>query len=58
MLASMSDIRRKSRNFRVEDSVWLAAKNKASQRGETLSEVIREYLRRYAQQPDKPKKMR
>lgn len=36
------------RTIRVPDEEWRAAQDKAKERGETLSEVIRRALRRYA----------
>ena len=38
---------RKPRSVKVEDELWEAAKRKADERGEVLSEVIREALKRY-----------
>ena len=38
---------RKPRAVRVEDELWEAALRKADARGEILSEVIREALKRY-----------
>ena len=38
---------RKPRSVKVEDELWTAALAKADERGEVLSEVIREALRRY-----------
>ena len=38
---------RKPRSVKVEDELWAAALAKADERGEVLSEVIREALRRY-----------
>lgn len=38
---------RKIRHVRVEDALWDAAKAKADERGDVLSEVIRDALRRY-----------
>lgn len=38
---------RKPRAVRVEDDLWRAAQAKADERGEILSEVIREALKRY-----------
>ena len=38
---------RKTRAVRVEDDLWNAALRKAEQRGEVLSEEIREFLKRY-----------
>jgi hypothetical protein len=35
------------RSFRVPDGVWLQAVEIAKQRGESLSEVLRDALRRY-----------
>jgi predicted HicB family RNase H-like nuclease len=37
----------KLRNVGVEDELWKAAKAKAAERGESLSEVIRRKLREY-----------
>ena len=36
------------RNVRVPDDLWYAAMSKALERGESLSEVIRRALERYA----------
>lgn len=38
---------RKPRSVKVEDELWAAAKAKSDERGEVLSEVIREALKRY-----------
>lgn len=38
---------RKPRAVRVEDDLWDAAKRAAEERGDVLSEVIREALKRY-----------
>lgn len=38
---------RKPRSVKVEDELWDAAKRKADERGEVLSEVIRAFLKRY-----------
>lgn len=38
---------RKPRAVRVEDELWAAAQAKANERGDVLSEVIREALKRY-----------
>jgi hypothetical protein len=38
---------RKPRSVKVEDELWEAAKRKADERGEVLSEVIRAALKRY-----------
>jgi hypothetical protein len=43
----MSRAPRKPRSVKVEDSLWDAAKAKADERGEVLSEVIRDALKRY-----------
>jgi hypothetical protein len=43
----MSREPRKPRAVRVEDGLWLAAQKKADERGDVLSEVIREALKRY-----------
>jgi antitoxin component of RelBE/YafQ-DinJ toxin-antitoxin module len=37
----------KSRVIRVPDDVWAAAKRKADERGETVSEAVRKFLERY-----------
>jgi macrodomain Ter protein organizer (MatP/YcbG family) len=36
------------RSIRIPDDVWSAAQAKATERGDNLSEVIREALARYA----------
>ena len=38
------------RNVRVEAALWDAAKAKATERGETVSDVIRRALQRYVDQ--------
>lgn len=38
---------RRPRSVKVEDSLWDEAKAKADERGEVLSEVIRDALKRY-----------
>jgi len=38
----------KSRVIRVPDKLWTAAKARAAQRGETVSEAVRKFLERYA----------
>lgn len=38
---------RKSRNVRVEDDLWSAVQAKAAHRGDTVSELIRDALKRY-----------
>jgi hypothetical protein len=41
-----------ARSVRVEDELWLAAKDKAAREGKNLSEhVIRPALRRYVSKP-------
>lgn len=35
------------RNFRIDDDLYLPAKAKAEERGETLTEVVRDALERY-----------
>ena len=42
---------RRPRSVKVEDDLWEAAKRKADERGEILSEVIREALKRYVRKP-------
>jgi len=36
-----------NRVIRVSDALWKAAKVRADQRGETVSEVVRKFLERY-----------
>lgn len=43
----MSDNRDKVRTFRVPADEWRAAREVADSRGESLSQVIREALRKY-----------
>jgi len=38
---------RRPRSVKVEDDLWNAAMRKAEERGDVLSEVIREMLKRY-----------
>ena len=38
---------RRPRSVKVEDELWEAAKAKADERGEVLSEEIRAFLKRY-----------
>jgi len=38
----------KSRVIRVPDAVWQAAKKRADEKGETVSEAVRRFLERYA----------
>lgn len=40
-----------ARTVRVPDSLWAEAKAKADERGETMSQVIRDALRRYVRRP-------
>jgi predicted DNA-binding ribbon-helix-helix protein len=35
------------RSVRIEEALWVAAKKKAEERGETVTDVITEALRRY-----------
>lgn len=44
-----------SRNLRVPDGIWSAAKAKAKAEGRTLTEVIVAYLRRYVSTPPRKK---
>jgi len=44
---SMPKKRMKSRVIRVPDELWEAARAKADERGESLAEAIRAFLRRY-----------
>lgn len=34
-------------SFRVDDELWEAAKARAEERGETLADALRKFLRRY-----------
>lgn len=34
-------------SFRVDDELWEAAKKRAEERGETLADALRKFLRRY-----------
>ena len=38
----------KSRVIRVPDKLWTAAKKRADERDETVSEAVRKFLERYA----------
>ena len=38
---------RRARSVKVEDELWEAAKAKAEERGDVLSEEIRKFLQRY-----------
>ena len=40
-----------ARAVRVEDELWRAAMEKAAERGETVSDVIRRALERYTKRP-------
>lgn len=37
----------KSRVIRIPDDLWDAAKEKADEKGETVSEAVRKFLERY-----------
>ena len=41
------------RNIRVDDELWAAAMAAADSRGESLSEAIRKFLKRYARNGSK-----
>ena len=41
-----------ARTVRVDDDLWDAAHKKASDRGDSLSQVIREALRKYVRSAD------
>jgi hypothetical protein len=41
------------RNVRVPDELWEAAKSKAAAEGRSVSEVVRDYLKRWVAQPGK-----
>lgn len=47
----MSDNRIKGRSIRVPDEEWDPAMAVAQERGDSLSEVVRYYLARYAAKP-------
>lgn len=38
----------KSRVIRVSDELWAAAKKRADEKGETVSEAVRKFLERYS----------
>ena len=38
----------KNRVIRIPDRVWDAAKKRADEKGETVSEAVRKFLERYA----------
>jgi hypothetical protein len=40
-----------ARAVRVEDALWKAAQERAAERGETVSDVIRRALERYTKRP-------
>jgi len=46
-METMPKKRMKSRVIRVPDELWEAARAKADERGESLAEAIRAFLRRY-----------
>lgn len=37
----------KARPIRVSDKLWAAAKQRADEKGETVSEAVRKFLERY-----------
>lgn len=37
----------KNRNFRAEDEIWIPAQEVANERGEILSDQLREFLKEY-----------
>lgn len=43
----MTDSKKSLHSFRVEDHLWTAAKQRAEDRGETLADALRRFLRRY-----------
>lgn len=47
MSATMSGMQNNIRSFRIDDELWLEAVRVAAERGETVSDVIREALTRY-----------
>jgi predicted DNA binding CopG/RHH family protein len=46
------------RTIRVRGSLWKAAQEKAAKEGTTVSEVLRDALERYVQEPDTPRSPR
>lgn len=38
----------KARPIRVSDTLWSAAKKRADEKGETVSEAVRKFLERYS----------
>jgi antitoxin component of RelBE/YafQ-DinJ toxin-antitoxin module len=36
-----------TRAIRIDDALWTAAKERAAERGESVSEAVRAFLRRY-----------
>lgn len=42
------------RTVRVDDELWHAAQERAKERGESLSDVVRDALRAYAERPADP----
>jgi predicted transcriptional regulator len=40
------------RTVRIDDALWTAAKAKADERGDSLSEIIREAIRAYVERED------
>lgn len=46
-LSAMTQNKTPMHSFRVEDELWEAAKKRAEERGETLTEALRKFLRRY-----------
>lgn len=39
-------------SFRVDDELWQAAKERAAERGETVAEVLRAFLREYVEREE------
>jgi antitoxin component of RelBE/YafQ-DinJ toxin-antitoxin module len=47
MTATIGGMQNNIRSFRIDDELWLEAVKVAAERGETVSDVIREALTRY-----------
>lgn len=43
------------RAIRINDELWSAVQAKAESEGRTVSDVVRDYLKRWVAQPAKPK---
>ena len=45
----------KVRTLRVEDELWVPAQEKAKKNNENLSDIMREALRKYLEEPPEPR---